>query len=97
MARPNNGKESQSINFDRLVLKKAKEFCKQRNVDLSPFVNRAISNIVVSEYEFCREMAAHHSAEMHKWIALKDSARDKPLDSIKIETTEEARKILEEE
>ena len=78
MGRPKSNKKSQSINFDDIVLERAKEFCKKRGVDLSPFVNKAIKEIVVSEYEFCRHMAAHHAAEMQKWITLRDSAKDAP-------------------
>ena len=95
MSRPNKNKESQSINFDKYVLKKAKEFCKERNVDLSPLVNRVLGNIVTSEYEFCREMAAHHAAELHRWITLRDSAQDNP--QIKVDITDAAKKVLEEE
>ena len=88
MARPASGKEVKTINFEKIVLQRLKEYCKKANIPVSTFVNHHIRKLVMSEVEFSQEMAKHHCAEMNKWLM--------QTEYLKGETTKKVKEIRRE-
>jgi len=78
MPRPKSNKKSQSINFEVEVLRALEIFCKKENVLMSTFVNSLVKSVVMSEYEFYRQLTKQHAIEMHKYQMLMDTSLDKP-------------------
>ena len=78
MAKPKTDKTVKSINFEDEVLKALEIHCKRNNVPLSAFVNTLIRRVVMSEYEFYRQMSKNTASELAKYRTLMDTARDKP-------------------
>ena len=78
MARPKSRNIIKSINFEKEVLEGLESYCNKERMQVSTFVNAVIKKIVVSEFEFYRQMTKHHASEMHKYKTLMETAPDKP-------------------
>ena len=78
IARPKSDKEVMSINFEKEVLTHLKLLCLKEKMQVSTFVNAVVKKCVISEYEFYRQKAKHHAAELHKYRLMTDTAPDKP-------------------
>jgi hypothetical protein len=69
------GKETQSINFDSVVLKALKEKADRENSKVSNLVNMICRQTVLKDESFFKEMAKHHLMKFHEFNYLKAQAR----------------------
>lgn len=78
MARQKSNKETKSINFEKIVLEEIELKCKKEKIGISTFINKIMKKVVLSEYEFYRQLMKDSAADLHKYKTLMETAPDKP-------------------
>ena len=78
MVRKKSDKETQSISFEIEVLNALKEFCRKEKMNMSTLVNSITKKVVMTEYEYYRQITKYHAAEMNKFKTLMETSPDKP-------------------
>jgi len=78
LAKPKSRKINKTISFDPEVLQALEQRCKSDGVCASTFVNLYVRRIVMSEYEFYRQLTKNAAIELSKYQTLMETARDKP-------------------
>lgn len=78
MPRQKTNNTVKSISFQNYVLEALENRCKQEKIQVSTFVNNVIRKIVISEFQFYRQMTKQHASEMYKYQKLMETSPDKP-------------------
>lgn len=77
MAKPRSRKINKTISFDPEVLQALERRCKSDGINVSTFVNNYIRRVVMSEYEFYRQLTKNSAIELAKYQTLMETSRDK--------------------
>lgn len=70
------GKETKTINFDRIVLKKLIEKANRENSTVSNLVNHLCRSVIVGDVNFYAEMSKMHYLKFQEYQFLKNQAEN---------------------